>query len=75
MLIKDSEENKLKLRAVNYSDRLSFNKTESKKLHNILMKGGKIEFRIKENDTPTTQYNFSIMNAEYYVNAYRKLQE
>ena len=39
------------------------------------MKGGKIEFRIKENDTPTTQYNFSIMNAEYYVNAYRKLQE
>lgn len=75
VLMRDSEGNRLKLRAVNYSDRLSFNKTESKKVHKALMKGGKIEFRIKEIDTPTTQYNFAITNAEYYNNAYRKLKE
>jgi hypothetical protein len=40
-----------------------------------LLKGGNIKFRIKEIDTPTTQYNFTISNADWYDNAYRKLRE
>jgi hypothetical protein len=61
------------MRAENYSDRLSFNNSDSKKVHNILMKGGQIQFWIKETETPTTQYQFTIDNADWYENAYRIL--
>jgi len=71
--IKDSEGNKYTLIAVNYSDRLSFDETDSKKVHNILMKGGKVQFWIREIDTPTTQYQFTIDKADWYDNAYKKL--
>ena len=39
------------------------------------MKGGSLKFRITEDDTPTTQYNFNIKKADWYENAYRKLKE
>ena len=42
--MKDSNGNKITLRAVNYSDRLGFNKTDSRKVHNILLRGGRIQF-------------------------------
>ncbi len=74
VLIQDKNGNRLKLRAVNYSDRLSFDKTSSRKVHNVLMKGGTIKFKIIEIDTPTTEYEFTIPNADWYKNAYRKLK-
>ena len=75
VLIQDREGNRLKLRAVNYSERLSFDAAESRQVHNALLKGGSLKFRITENDTPTTQYEFTIENADWYDNAYQKLKE
>lgn len=75
VLIQDKEGNRLKIRAVNYSERLGFDANESRKVHNALMKGGSLKFRITENDTPTTQYEFTIENADWYDNAYQKLKE
>jgi len=73
VLIQDKDGKRYKLTATNYSDRLSFNKSTSKKVHEILMKGGMIKFKIIETDTPTTEYGFTISNADWYDNAYRKL--
>lgn len=75
VLVQDKDGNRMKLRAVNYSERLSFDKTTSRKVHNALMKGGSIKFRITENDTPTTQYQFTIQKADWYENANTKLKE
>lgn len=74
VLIQDNNGKRYKLRAVNYSDRLTFDKTNSRKVHKVLMNGGLIKFKIIEIDTPTTHYEFSILNADYYDNAYRKLK-
>jgi hypothetical protein len=73
--IKDCEGNKYTLDAENRSDRLEFSKTNSQKLHNILMKGGQVQFWIKESANLTTQYQFTVDNADLYDNAYRKLTE
>ncbi len=75
VLIQDKDGKRLKLRSVNYSDRLSFDKTNSRKVHNVLMKGGAIKFKIVEVDTPTTEYEFAIQKADWYENAYKKLKE
>lgn len=73
VLIQDKDGNRSRLSATNYSERLSFSSTNSKKVHNILMKGGTIKFKIIEIETPTTEYEFTITKADYYNNAYRKL--
>lgn len=75
VLIQDKDGKRLKLRATNYSDRLSFDKTASRQVHNILMKGGAIKFKIYEIDKPTTEYDFTILKADWYENAYAKLKE
>ena len=75
VLIQDKDGNRYKFTATNYSDRLQFDKTTSRKVHNILMKGGSIKFKVVEIDTPTTEYEFTIPKADWYENAYRKLQE
>ena len=75
VLIQDKYGKRYNLTATNWSDRLSFNKTTSRKAHNILMKGGTIKFKIYESDTPTSEYYFTIYNADWYENAYRKLSE
>ncbi len=75
VLIQDTDGTRLDLRATNYSERLSFDKTASKKIHNALMKGGVLKFKIIEIDTPTTEYEFSIPKADWYDNAYLKLKE
>jgi len=74
VLVQDRDGKRLKLTATNYSDRLSFSKTDSRKVHNVLMKGGQIKFKIYEIDTPTTEYDFTISKADWYENAYRKLK-
>jgi hypothetical protein len=73
VLIQDKDGKRYKLTATNYSDRLSFSKSTSIKVHGILMEGGMIKFKIIETDTPTTEYDFTISNADWYDNAYRKL--
>lgn len=73
VLIQDKDGNRYKFRATNWSDRLSFDKSTSTKVHNIFMKGGAIKFKIYESDTPTTEYDFTIDNADWYENAYRIL--
>lgn len=75
VLIQDKDGNRFKLTATNYSDRLTFDKTTSRKVHGILMKGGTIKFKIVEIDTPTTEYDFVIQKADWYENAYSKLRE
>ena len=76
VLVQDCENKRYNLKATNYeSDRISFDKTASRKIHNILMKGGTIKFKIIESDTPTTEYEFTIQKADWYENAYTKLKE
>lgn len=75
VLIQDKDGNRTKLVATNYSDRLSFDQASSKQVHNILMKGGTIKFKIYELENTTNEYNFTIDNADWYENAYAKLRE
>jgi hypothetical protein len=71
--IQDRDGNRNRLKATNYSDRLSFGNEASRIIHNVLMKGGNIKLNIVEDDTPTTKYQFEINNADWYENAYRIL--
>lgn len=75
VLVQDKNGNRTKLSAINRSDRLQFNQDGSRKIHNILMKGGEVKFKITEDDTPTTKYQFTIKKADWYENAYAKLRE
>jgi len=74
VLMQDKDGKRFELRAVNSSDRLTFKSTDSRKVHNALMKGGAVKFMIKEIGIWTTQYQFTIQNAEWYENAFRKLK-
>lgn len=74
VLVQDKDGKRLKLRAINYSDRLGLNSTDSRKLNKALLKGGSIKFKIYEIDTPTTEYEFTISNADWYDNANKKLK-
>lgn len=69
--IQDKDGKRYKLTATNYSDRLHFDKSGSWQVHSVLLKGGTIKFQIIEADTPTTEYEFTIQNADYYENAHR----
>jgi hypothetical protein len=73
VLVKDKDGKKHKLIATNRSDRLSFGSSHSRIVHNVLKKGGRVMFSLYEIDTPTSQYEFTIINADYYENAYRIL--
>ena len=75
VMIQDKDGKRYNLIAENYSDRISFNSYSSKQVHSILLKGGSIKFKVIENETPTTQYEFTISNADWYENAYTKLKE
>ena len=75
VLVQNSGDVKLSLSAVNSSDRLRLNQNDSRKLHELLLQGGQIEFRIRESETPIAQYSFNIADAEFYDNAYRILTE
>lgn len=55
------------------SERLSFNSEASKTIHDNLLKGGMIKFRITEDRTPTTKYSFDIDNIPGYRLAYSRL--
>jgi len=75
VLVQDKDGKRYNLTATNYSDRLSFDKTSSRTVHNILLKGGTVKFKIIESDTPTTEYEFTVQKADYYDNTYRIYRE
>ncbi|MBT5559428.1 MAG: hypothetical protein HOJ88_06015 [Proteobacteria bacterium] len=74
VLVQDKDGERLRLTAYGRSDRLSLGKTDSQKVHQALMKGGRVSFKV-ERDTPTTEYSFNIQNTDGYNNAYRILSE
>jgi hypothetical protein len=74
VMIQDKDGKRYKLAAENYSDRLTFDSYSSKQVQSILLKGGSIKFKVIENESPTTQYEFVILNADWYENAYKKLK-
>lgn len=64
------------LRANNYSDRLSLNKSDSKILSDLLLKGGKLQFSIIEiSEYTSSSYKFEIEDAKGYGEAIKKLTE
>jgi hypothetical protein len=71
--IRDADGVQHKLKAINYSDRLAFEKTDAKTVHEILMKGGNIQFNISGEFKTKTQYQFTIDNASGYDEAYKNL--
>jgi hypothetical protein len=73
--IEDVDGGKHKFRSMNYSDKLVFEKTDAKTVHDILMKGGKIQFSIVDEFNARTQYQFTIDNASGYDEAYKNLTE
>lgn len=75
VLIKDEDGNISNAKAVNYSDRLSFNKSGSNIMHKLFMKGEIVKFKIIEEKRPSTNYSFTIKNPDWYKNAYSKLRE
>jgi hypothetical protein len=75
VLMQDKDGERYKLWGANYSDRISFDKSESLKIHKALMKGGKIKFKMYESRNSSTEYDFEIDNSEWYNNAYTKLTE
>lgn len=74
VLVLDSEGGKHNLNGSNYSDRITLDASSSRKLHGIFMKGDRIQFSIKEKRSSINMYNFTIDNANFYDNAFRKLQ-
>ncbi len=75
VLIQDNDGDKYDLSATNYSDRLIIDEDDSYQLHKALIRGGTLKFKIIESDRRTTNYSFSIDNADFYGNAYRKLTQ
>lgn len=74
VLVKDKNNKRYELIAQNWSERLYFIEKDSLKLHDILMKGGNISFRITEDKRRSNQYSFTIKNADWYNHAYTKLK-
>lgn len=63
------------LHAVNYADRLKFvPSSDALRVNLSLLKGGTLKFRIIEDRIPTTQYSFTIDNADWYTNAFELLK-
>ncbi len=73
VFIQDKNKTRIRIFAENTSDRLLFDKIDSRKIHNVLLKGGTVKFRIVENSI--TNYEFAIKRADFYNNAFRKLQQ
>ncbi len=61
------------LKAMNYSDRVAFEKSDARAVHDILMKGGKVQFTLSGDLNTKTRYQFSIENAGGYDAAYKNL--
>lgn len=75
ILLQDKDGTRHTLKAFNRNDRLSFGPKHSAIVTNALLKAGRVKFRIIEVETPTTQYSFDIVNAQYFDNALRLLSE
>lgn len=73
--VKDKDGKAYRLHGTNYaSDRLTLDKSSAKQLHVALLKGGKVQFVINEDDTPTTNYAFALDNADGYLDARKKIK-
>ena len=73
--VKDKDGKAYHLTGTNYeSDRLTLDKSSSKKLHAALLKGGKLQMVIRESETSTTVYGFFIDNADGYLAARKELR-
>ena len=75
LLVQDKDGNRLELKAGHRSDRLILQVEASSGVHQALMKGGEVRFRIIENGNRTNQYSFDISDADRYDNAYRIMSE
>lgn len=74
--VKDKEGKAYHLKGTNYKiERLTLDKPSAKQLHTVLLKGGRVQFVIRESDTPTTVYNFTIENAGGYLDARKELKK
>lgn len=72
--IQDKDGQRFKLNAYNFSDRLTMLPSDSLILHNALIKGGTIKFKIIYNRVSSTEYSFIIDNADWYTNAFELLK-
>ena len=68
--IKGSNNTTLKFQPVYKGDRLPLNKSQSRKLHELLLKGGTTKFFIHTGRQPSSRYNFMIEDKN---NSYRKI--
>ena len=68
--IKGSNNATLKFQPVYEGDRLPLNKSQSRKLHELLLKGGTTKFYIYTGRQPSSQYNFMIEDKD---NGYKKI--
>jgi hypothetical protein len=64
-----------RVKAVNYSDKVAFEKTDARVVHDILMKGGRVQFSLAGDFNATTRYRFTIDNATGYDAAFRNLTQ
>ncbi len=64
--------NKTSLSGTMNHDRLVFIDQTARLIHRTLLKGGKINFYIENDARPSSQYFFTILDADGYGNAYNK---
>ena len=62
------------VKAVNYGDKLSFERSDAGMIHGILMKGGRVQFSITGEMNTTSRYQFTIENAKGYDEAFSQLE-
>lgn len=72
VLVKDKDDKRYELRATNYSDRLTLEDGNARALHGALMKGGRVQFMIRNVRQSSSQYQFMVPNADFYDNAVEK---
>ena len=73
VVVKDEDGNTYKLTANHYLEKLSFDKESALIMHKLLVKGGKLNFKLTNLQFKTSKYHFCINDASYYENVYIKL--
>lgn len=74
VLVQDKDKKRYDLKGTLYqgANRITLDDDSSRKLHSVLKKGGMVDFYVKEYDG-LSEYKFSVKNADWYYNAYKKL--
>lgn len=73
--VKHQSYNEIKISGTNNGTRIVLNNSNSKKLHDMFLKGGRVSFRIYQSGARINNYSFTIRNTDGYPDLYQKMKE